>query len=394
MLRSKLASAVSISTRRSVELKAEAKQRQRSQPRIGPPCSYTAASKPKGRSQEFPMVTAQVTYAAIVCHNDAIESHYPNCSEVLSSMDAPPQRINRARFKLPDGQKDVKDVAKTVNFKAPGKPLAERSTSGPREAVSAPAPCEDPNKVVTPLRNRGVTPTVTDPLTVTQVTSGEHALSGKLICFATDLHSMLQEEAERRVEAAGGKVGPAVGQRTSYLVMGGKTVDGRPPEESPKYQRLLQLQKMGKAAAQVLSEAEFLKLLPASRSPAKVEATKVEAAKVEAAMTASPCPPNQQKPAAPAAGPAGPAGPAPFNWVDVFAPFQLNQLIGNSAVAQRLADWLQSWDAVVLQGRKKVASPPSRGSFENVNVGLSECCRSRFSQVESVGKIVGIHMYS
>eukprot|EP00438_Fugacium_kawagutii_P022371 Skav205221 [mRNA] locus=scaffold400:245269:258863:- [translate_table: standard] len=201
---------------------------------------------------------------------------------------------------------------------------------------------------------------------------------------------MLQEEVERRVEAAGGKVGPAVGQRTSYLVMGGKTIDGRSPEESPKYQRLLQLQKMGKCTAQVLSEAEFLKLLPAASSPAKHEAAKlkpakVEAAKVEAAMTASPSPPSQQRPSQqkpsqqkpsqqkPGPEPAPGSGP-PFNWVDVFAPFQLNQLIGNSAVAQRLADWLQSWDAVVLQGRKKTASPsPRPGSFENVNAVRHTC---------------------
>lgn len=258
----------------------------------------------------------------------------------------PPQRVNRAKFKLPDSRK--KDVTKPQENRS--KPICATSppatpSTSPSSAPEGGSQSTAPLPVVTPLRNRAAAPMSEPQAGVPGV------LTGKLICFATDLHSVLQAEAERRVEAAGGKIGPSVGQRTSYLVLGGKMPDGRPAEESAKYQRFLQLRKLGKATAEVLTEADFLKMLPATGS-------------ISAASSAKQPPKTAVDPA--------PASPeekpqTPFNWVDIFAPFQSNQLIGNGSTTQRLADWLRDWEDVVLRGRKKTASPSRPGNFENIN---------------------------
>ena len=128
--------------------------------------------------------------------------------------------------------------------------------------------------------------------------------------------------------------------------------DGRPAEESAKYQRFLQLRKLGKATAEVLTEADFLKMLPATSTSA--------ASAKQPPKTADPATASPEKPQ------------TPFNWVDIFAPFQLNQLIGNGSTTQRLADWLRDWEDVVLRGRKKTASPSRPGNFENINVRATE----------------------
>ena len=277
---------------------------------------------------------------------------FRNHWSLLFMVDAdPPQRVNRAKFKLPDSRK--KDVTKPQENRS--KPICATSppatpSTSPSSAPEGGSQSTAPLPVVTPLRNRAAAPMSEPQAGVPGV------LTGKLICFATDLHSVLQAEAERRVEAAGGKIGPSVGQRTSYLVLGWKMPDGRPAEESAKYQRFLQLRKLGKATAEVLTEADFLKMLPATGS-------------ISAASSAKQPPKTAVDPA--------PASPeekpqTPFNWVDIFAPFQLNQLIGNGSTTQRLADWLRDWEDVVLRGRKKTASPSRPGNFENINVGSTE----------------------
>ena len=124
------------------------------------------------------------------------------------------------------------------------------------------SPAESPKVVTTPLRNQAPPLYAAPEPKQSDKQPSEHqetGMMGKLFCFATDLDSVPQEEVERRVEAAGGKIGPSVGQRTSYLVLGGNTADGRPAEESGKYQRFLQLREMGKATAEVLRGSRILK---------------------------------------------------------------------------------------------------------------------------------------
>ncbi|CAJ1383483.1 unnamed protein product [Effrenium voratum] len=246
-----------------------------------------------------------------------------------------PKRVNRARFKIPSEKGTVaapKSEAKQpdqVTAPAPAAKQKEAPAQAPKPALPEPVSAAS---AATPLRNLAVS------------TESANPLQGKIICFASDVFSIPQAEVERRVELAGGKIGSALSQRTSFLVLGGKLPDGRPARESAKYQRFLDLQRKGTVVAEVVEEEDFLKLLP---KEAKHPETKGEAQ-------------NPQKQAKPTQN--------PFNWVDIFAPFQLNQLLGNNAVIQRLSDWLRDWEEVVLRGKKKAVSfQPGHGAPENIN---------------------------
>ena len=260
----------------------------------------------------------------------------------------PLKKVSKGKFRLPDA---TNKESKEGHNDASQSGTQSLSQSSPPTLDQKPAetssPAESPKVVTTPLRNQAPPLYAAPEPKQSDKQPSEHqetGMMGKLFCFATDLDSVPQEEVERRVEAAGGKIGPSVGQRTSYLVLGGNTADGRPAEESGKYQRFLQLREMGKATAEVLREAEFLKMLPQSKVSSHAEVAKDVAKDLKDATVQR-----------------------PFNWVDIFAPFQLTQLIGNTAVTQRLTEWLRDWENVCLRGQKKMQSPSRPGSFENIN---------------------------
>ena len=272
----------------------------------------------------------------------------------------PLKKVSKGKFRLPDA---TNKESKEGHNDASQSGTQSLSQSSPPTLDQKPAetssPAESPKVVTTPLRNQAPPLYAAPEPKQSDKQPSEHqetGMMGKLFCFATDLDSVPQEEVERRVEAAGGKIGPSVGQRTSYLVLGGNTADGRPAEESGKYQRFLQLREMGKATAEVLREAEFLKMLPQGKVSSHAEVAKDVAKDLKDATVQR-----------------------PFNWVDIFAPFQLTQLIGNTAVTQRLTEWLRDWENVCLRGQKKMQSPSRPGSFENINVGkpgweVAVCC--------------------
>ncbi|CAK9052977.1 unnamed protein product [Durusdinium trenchii] len=257
-------------------------------------------------------------------------------------MDPPSRRVNRRSFKFTNDQpKAVEQVPKAVESAPTGKTL---------EGTPASIPDGSPvsgQSVVTPLRNMASTPAMT---AASPKVAASLDLTGKIFCFATDLDSIPQEEVLRRIETAGGKVGLAISQRTSYLVLGGKMPDGRPAEDSTKYQRFSDLRAKGKVQAEVLREADFLKMLPAVESPSLPSKVKKD---VRPSFQSQP---SSQE-----------SSSRPFNWVDIFAPYKLDQLIGNNAAAQRLTDWLRDWEDVVLHGRKKASSRRENGGAENVN---------------------------
>ena len=259
----------------------------------------------------------------------------------------PSQRVRKGKFKFPDEKKpkviDSQPLSQkaVVTITASGPSQSSALSEGPSVAKGL-----DNGTVVTPLRNMAAVPEVK---VEGKKEAGSTDLAGKTLCFATDLSSMPQEEVQRRVEAAGGKVGLAISQNTTYVILGGRMPDGRPAEASAKYQRFLELKAKGKVHAQVLTEDEFLKLLPAKQQSSRPQ-------------TWNDPPPKQVTEQA--------AVRPPFNWVDIFAPYKLDQLMGNTAAAGRLSDWLRDWEDVVLRGRKKaVAYRPGGGPPENVNVG-------------------------
>ena len=207
----------------------------------------------------------------------------------------------------------------------------------------------------TPVRNSKLLPDESD-------------WSGVTVVFTSDLTSIDQAAAEKQVVAAGGKVGSAISQRTSLLVLGGSLPDGRPSTESAKYQRFLELQSKGKVHAKVLSEQAFLTLLPATNArttkhlPLEKQEVPADSHKKQQIKDVK-C--SQTR-----------------NWVDIFSPRKLEDLLGNQGAIRRLAEWLQDWDDVVLHGKsKKLAF--RRGSVpDNVNVTRPSCSVGVFFAVQ------------
>jgi replication factor C subunit 1 len=133
--------------------------------------------------------------------------------------------------------------------------------------------------------------------------------------------------------------------------LGSRLEDGRSVEEGSKYRKYLDLKQKGKKWPELLTEDQFLALLPNAPKPA----TK------PAAVVATSTTPGS-------ASHVVSKGPGLSNWVDTHAPKDFGDLIGNANVVRKLSEWLRDWDSVVLKGNtKKVAFKPGGGVPENVN---------------------------
>eukprot|EP00931_Biecheleriopsis_adriatica_P089853 TRINITY_DN63928_c0_g1_i1.p1 TRINITY_DN63928_c0_g1~~TRINITY_DN63928_c0_g1_i1.p1 ORF type:complete len:775 (-),score=197.00 TRINITY_DN63928_c0_g1_i1:108-2186(-) len=165
--------------------------------------------------------------------------------------------------------------------------------------------------------------------------------------FTGEMEAMTRADAEEKAKIAGAKLMTGVSGNTQYLVVGSRLDDGRPVEETSKYRKMMELKEKGKKHPQVLTEAQFLDLLPAAAAPPRAPAASV---------------PLPTKP------PASSAGGAYQNWVDKFAPSSFDQLVGNASVVRKLTEWLRDWDDVVIKGKtKKAAFKPGGGMPENIN---------------------------
>ena len=260
------------------------------------------------------------------------------------------QRVSRARFNIPG----TKSSGETASAR-PSTTVEKPPVASPEVICSEPAAkCRKIAEVeaqpmpvtsaATPMRNTRPLPDGFD-------------WSGITVCFATDLGTVSQEEAESRVLAAGGKVGAAISQRTSILVLGGNLPDGQPAIASPKYQRFLELQIKGKVHAKVLAEAVFLGMLPSAALPQPEKQMPHEQRQAPTSVSA-PGGRQEQK-----------AKSSPMrNWVDVFSPSRLEDLLGNQTAIEKLAQWLQDWDDVILRGKTKKLAFRYGNTPDNVNV--------------------------
>lgn len=213
----------------------------------------------------------------------------------------------------------------------PAENLQNLQAGEPAAKVRKLAEVAKPVSIATPLRN-SILPDGAD-------------WSGVTVVFASDLSSVAQAAVEKQILQAGGKVGAAISQRTSLVVLGGNLPDGRPPMESAKYQRFLDLQSKGKVQAKVLSEAAFLSLLPAQPPAASFAPAAIK--------TQSSMPPQKLEPPQSAKQLESSKSSSARNWVDIFSPKKLEDFLGNQAPIRKLADWLQDWEDVVLRGKSK-----------------------------------------
>ena len=227
----------------------------------------------------------------------------------------------------------------------PPRPAENPQAGEPAAKVRKLAEVVKPVSIATPLRN-SILPDGGD-------------WSGVTVVFASDLGSVAQAAVEKQILEAGGKVGAAISQRTSLVVLGGNLPDGRPPMESAKYQRFLDLQSKGKVQAKVLSESAFLSLLPTQppptpATPALPQTSRPPGEKPELPQSAKQLEGSKRSPAR--------------NWVDIFSPKKLEDLLGNQAPIRKLADWLQDWEDVVLRGKSKKPAFRHGSVPDNLNV--------------------------
>lgn len=186
-------------------------------------------------------------------------------------------------------------------------------------------------------------------------------LEGVTMCFTGEMEMLTRPDAEEKAKAAGAKVTAAVSGNTKYLVLGSRLDDGRAIEETSKYRKYAELKEKGKKHPELLTEAQFMALLPESK----------ESVASAAAPAPAPAPiASSGGAAAIASGGAGGEGSAAAhsNWVDSHAPRGFGELIGNASIVRKLTEWLRDWDSVVLKGQsKKAPFKPGGGMPENVN---------------------------
>ncbi|OLP88530.1 Replication factor C subunit 1 [Symbiodinium microadriaticum] len=170
-------------------------------------------------------------------------------------------------------------------------------------------------------------------------------LEGVTMVFTGEMDAITRQDAEEKAKAAGAKVMSGVSGNVQYLVAGSRLDDGRPVEETSKYRKMMELKEKGKKHPELLTEAQFLALLP-DACAARATLPTFEEATVQVPKT----------------------GPVCQNWVDHFAPKSLDQLVGNASIVRKLTEWLRDWDDVVLKGRtKKAPFKPGGGMPENIN---------------------------
>ena len=270
----------------------------------------------------------------------------------MTGLPARTQRVSRARFnfsgtKTPSETSSASKPTIVQDVQAPAfstevAGLEPAAKVRKLEKVDPPQPMPQPMPIVpaaTPIRNMIALPSGSD-------------WSGVTVCFATELTTIPQAEAEARLLAAGAKVGPAVSQRTSILVLGGNGLDGKSANESAKYQRFKDLEAKGKVHAKVLAEAAFLSILPGAASQNVKQAT----LKTEQRPVPETRPARQDK------------GSRGRNWVDSFSPSKLDDLVGNQPAIRKLTCWLQDWEDVVFRGKSKKLAFQHGSAPDNLNV--------------------------
>lgn len=194
------------------------------------------------------------------------------------------------------------------------------------------------------------------------------------------LESMGREEIEDLILGYGGKVAKAVSGKTNYLIAGTLLDDGRPANESKKYQDALNKN------VKILSEDDFLALLAshAIEDEPEPEPTPAVVAKTEAAVAKSEPAAGKPKianpysgyakPSNPYAKPAAKTPPAGASskststvskgkgkasaradskgelWADKYKPKDMSDIIGNPGEIKKLVEWLKTWEKYHLRG--------------------------------------------
>jgi replication factor C subunit 1 len=268
---------------------------------------------------------------------------------------------------------------------------ASQQTSSSVAASTSPAPTavskEPESKMLPNDRAAALQKPAVAPPSAPAASLGRLTLQGMVFVFTGELEGMQRAEAEEAVKVAGGKVTGSVSGNTTYVVVGSRLEDGRPVEETGKYRKYLEIkEKFDKGQAKkcptVLTEEELMKMLPGEQPPPAATNPVVMTPTVgsSSSSTTSQVQPVRASPSLPLAsrpdsaegrditGTLQDPNVGQLPWVDLHAPKDFSELVGNQSQVKKLTQWLNDWENVVLKGQtKKVAFKVGGGFSENVN---------------------------
>ncbi|KAJ3086824.1 hypothetical protein HK102_012387 [Quaeritorhiza haematococci] len=188
----------------------------------------------------------------------------------------------------------------------------------------------------------------------------ENCLAGLTFVFTGELSSISREQAADLAKKYGGRVTSAPSSKTSYLVVGEDAGQSK-------------LDKAKKLNLKTIDEDAFLDLIRTSKGKSEEDAQKgASKGKGKTPAKASTAKKTASASASPAAQPAtkastkatttntasakstASAAPTEQNlWTVKYAPKSYAEVIGNKAIVDKMAKWLQQWDKNLASGFKK-----------------------------------------
>lgn len=178
-------------------------------------------------------------------------------------------------------------------------------------------------------------------------------LSGNTYVITGLLKEFSRDGLTELIKGFGGKVTLTISGRTSYLIHGYKLEDGRDYVLGNKYKKATEI------GTKILNEDEIKAILD------ECEAKQQKRDSEEAAIYME----TISKPSNSAFSHAK-ISQIPKSselWVDKYKPKTLADMLGNSSVIEKLQEWLEDWESVVLHKNEKPNSPNNRGKSENIN---------------------------
>ena len=199
---------------------------------------------------------------------------------------------------------------------------------------------------------------------IVEIISGP--LSGKTYVITGLMREFQRDSLSDLIKEFGGKVTGSVSKRTSVLIHGYKLEDGRDYNLGNKYKKAEEL------GIKILNEEEIKQILDDCIAQRDLkEEEEQEKFKEEEKKTQKNTKEEYKSIKINPVNCIQNTGSNDTNnselWIEKFKPKTLKDLIGNTQAIQKLQDWLEDWDSVVLQKNLKQTSPSRNGKIDNIN---------------------------
>lgn len=191
------------------------------------------------------------------------------------------------------------------------------------------------------------------------------SISGNTFVITGLLKDFSRESLTDEIKEFGGKVTGNVSKKTTYLIHGYKLEDGRDFTAGNKYKKAKEL------GTKILDEDDIKKLLEECQGMKKSDNSEIDeesdqmqlnpSYKFEVTTKINPIQAGffsvqDQKPTE--------------LWTDKYKPKSFDDMIGNASIIQKLQEWLEDWELVVLKNNIKPQSP-SRNSKNDAMKNLN-----------------------